>query len=828
MPRACFVVASLIGIAAITAPAPARAATTRRVSVSSTGQQGNNYSWGAAVSADGRLVLLYSEASNLVPGDYNSVPDVFLHEPLSCTTERVSVSNSGQQANGGSSPGGISADGRFVAFSSGASNLVAGDTNGVTDVFVRDRLTGTTERVSLSNEGEQANSFSYCSREAISADGRYVAFSSAAANLVAGDTNGFGDAFVRDRLMGTTERVDVSTSGEQANKGCWNEPVISADGRVVAFASWATNLVPQDTRGAGQVFVRDTLEGITECVSVSSAGVLGNYHSAYPSLSGDGRLVAFESEASDLVPGDTNNANDIFVHDRSTGTTQRVNVSSAGEQGMGLSESAAISADGRFVAFESGSNNLVAGDTNQSSDAFVRDLVNSRTERASLGDMGQQAMGAYWPAGGPAISADGSFVAFGSDAANLVPGDTNAQVDAFLRDMRASPPAGLSITINHGDSCTRSRSVTLAMTFPAGCEQMRLREYPAEWDVWQPCVTEKPWVILPGDGTKKVCIQCRDAQGNLSEEACDYILLDTTPPTDLSITIHDRLAADITCTSTGSLVLFVHASYEPQMEMRFSDDQQTWSQWYPWSGSWGSGAWWTLSNTRGARKVWFQVRDWCGNVSASASDDVWYVLFDDVICHHKQRLHIEALAQRGVVSGCSVGPPLFCPDNQVTRAEMAKALCLAAGKGPLGSTVPTFCDVPKTHPYYGWIERLADPASWDGTPPTIGCSLSPCRDYCPASAVLRGQAAAFIVRATGRAPMASCSGVFADVMPSIWYCPYVERLADAPSWPDAVTVTNGCPCLSGAPADAKCYCPWSKLTRGQMAVFLVRAFGIPL
>ena len=239
--------------------------------------------------------------------------------------ERVNVANDGTQGNDsyvyGACPA-ISADGRYVAFISSASNLVDGDTNGFADVFVRDRKTGTIERVSLADDGTQANASSALPE--ISADGRYVAFRSTASNLVPGDTNGFTDVFVYDREIGTIERVSVAADGTQGDNHS-HASSISADGRYVSFASSDSNLVSGDTNNRRDVFVRDRQAGTTERVSVANNGMQGNDDSMSPSISADGRYVAFWSGASNLVPGDTNGGSDIFVYDRQTHSIERVN-----------------------------------------------------------------------------------------------------------------------------------------------------------------------------------------------------------------------------------------------------------------------------------------------------------------------------------------------------------------------------------------------------------------------------------------------------------------------------------------------------------------------
>jgi Tol biopolymer transport system component len=399
---------------------------TTRVSVASDGAQGNSGSWCPSISADGRYVAFQSYASNLVPGDTNGVLDVFVHDRLTGQTTRVSVASDGTQGNGDSGCPSISADGRYVAFASLASNLVPGDTNGTWDVFVHDRLTGQTTRVSVASDGAQGNSGSWC--PSISADGRYVAFQSYASNLVPGDTNGVLDVFVHDRLTGQTTRVSVASDGAQGN-GDSECPSISADGRYVAFQSYASNLVPGDTNLVRDIFVHDRLTGQTTRVSVASDGTQGNDHSRFPSISADGRYVAFASLASNLVPGDTNGKQDIFVHDRLTGQTTRVSVASGGAQGNGDSEFPSISADGRYVAFQSYASNLVPGDTNLVPDIFVHDRLTGQTTRVSVASDGTQGDSYSF---GSSISADGRYVAFASYASNLVPGDANGDIDVFI------------------------------------------------------------------------------------------------------------------------------------------------------------------------------------------------------------------------------------------------------------------------------------------------------------------------------------------------------------------------------------------------------------
>jgi len=412
---------------------PTMAQETTRVSVDSTGAQGNDGSAVCRISADGNVLAFQSYASNLVAKDTNGQLDVFVHDRTTGITELVSVDSSGAQGNGQSYAPSISSDGLIVAFVSNASNLVVSDTNAKLDVFVHDRTSGVTERVSVNSSGGEAQGGSYGSASpSISADGRFIAFWSSASNLVTSDTNGCDDVFVRDRTNGITERVNVDSSGAEANRDC-SDPAISADGQVVAFYGLASNLVAGDTNGFGDIFVHDLTSGVTVRVSLDSLGAEGNAYSFSPALTADGQIVVFNSSASNLVSGDTNGQLDVFVHDRSTGITEIMSVDSSGGEGNAGSERASISADGKVVAFNSGASNLVAGDTNGADDVFIRDRSMGITQRISITSSGAQG-DSYSEGHGQLISADGQVVAFSSAATNLVAGDTNSTTDVFVHD----------------------------------------------------------------------------------------------------------------------------------------------------------------------------------------------------------------------------------------------------------------------------------------------------------------------------------------------------------------------------------------------------------
>jgi Tol biopolymer transport system component len=417
------------------------AAHTERVNVGGANEQTKKPVVRASLSANGRFVAFSSGASAIVPGDHNRAVDVFVRDLWRRRTTRVSLSSAGAEGNGASFFPSISADGRFVAFRSFARNLVPNDHNRVEDVFVHDRVTNVTERISVGTSGREANGPSVSS--SISGDGSVVVFSSVASNLVANDRNNVMDVFVRERVRGRTIRVSVGWEGE--GNGRSEGSGVSRDGRVVVFRSLATNLVRADTNGFPDVFVRSRPGGTTQRVNLSSAGAQANHETYRGSLSLDGWRVAFRSEASNLVYDDTNDAQDVFVYDRATKTMRRVSASTAGAQayasqsmrtarGHKFMTRAFLSLTGRFAAYGSFAANLVKGDTNGAADVFVHDLELHRTVRVSVGPMGSQSNGASTVMG---ISADGSVVLFVSSATNLVGGDTNGVLDAFVRMRRA-------------------------------------------------------------------------------------------------------------------------------------------------------------------------------------------------------------------------------------------------------------------------------------------------------------------------------------------------------------------------------------------------------
>jgi Tol biopolymer transport system component len=365
------------------------------------------------ISANGRFVAFPSEAADLVRHDSNGASDVFVEDRWTGSTTRVSVSASGAQADGASfDPPAISADGRYVAFVSSATNLVPGDTDGVDDVFVKDRRTGA---ITLAGPGYGS--------PALSADGRYLAFRSGAA-LVADDTNNLDDVFVRDLRSGTTTRVSTSADGAQGDRQVSHGIAISADGRHVAFPSAATNLVPGDTNASVDMFVKDRRTGAVTRANTSANGTQTTSYTLMPAITPDGRTLAFVAWGDTLVPGDTEDTPDIFVKNLDTGAITRVNTASDGTPANAQPYQPSISADGRVVVFASLADNLVRGDTNNVDDVFRKDLRTGRIERVG----GEQGNGFSVA---PSISADGRTVVFSSAASNLVRHDRNDHWDIF-------------------------------------------------------------------------------------------------------------------------------------------------------------------------------------------------------------------------------------------------------------------------------------------------------------------------------------------------------------------------------------------------------------
>lgn len=398
---------------------------TVRASTSSTGGQSDGDSSYPALSANGRFVAFESDAANLAPNDSNRASDIFVKDLRTGRLTLASADAAGNGGNHGSSLPSISADGRFVAFDSAASNLAPGDANGFYDVFVKDLRTGQVTLASSDAQGNGGNSTSVSA--AISGNGRFVAFASDATNLVPGGTGEDQNLFVKDLRTGTVTLASADAAGTEGNRASFG-PSLSADGRFVAFTSWATNLAPNDANGTGDLFVKDLRTGRLTLVSVGVDGTQANDISVNPSLSADGRFVAFDSYATNLLPGGTE-SRQVFVKDLRTGRLTLASADAGGQAGDGRSIYAALSPNGRYVSFSSEASNLVPGDANNAEDMFRKDLWTGGISRLTNNAPADYpyGLGSEWSS----VTNTGA-VAFSGAAGNLVPNDTNGAHDIFV------------------------------------------------------------------------------------------------------------------------------------------------------------------------------------------------------------------------------------------------------------------------------------------------------------------------------------------------------------------------------------------------------------
>ena len=623
---------------------------TERVSIATDGTEGNSFSMTPHLSCDGRYVAFHSSASNLVSGGSNG--DVFLRDRRTSITTRVSVATDGTQGDGPSGHDGvlcISATGRFVAFASWATNLVAGDTNGVPDIFLRDRQRGETTRVSVASDGTQGIDTSW-GEPSVSADGRYVAFDSGASNLVGGDTNGLPDVLLRDCSRGETTRVSVASDGTQGN-GLSGLPSISADGRYVAFWSSASNLVSGDNNGSGDVFLHDCLTGETTLVSVASDGTQGNGGSLRLALSADGRYVAFQSGASNLVSGDINGTVDVFVHDCQTGQTVLASVASDGTPANGASFAPSISADGRYVAFESPATNLVSGDNNGTWDVFLHDCLTGETTLVSVASDGTQ--GNYY-SGEASLSADGRYVAFESVATNLVPGDTNGILDVFVRWLET----GFSGNPNRGKLPLEVRSTDLSDGSPTSWA----------WDFGDGAAAseQNPLHTYTSPGRYTVSLTASGPGGTETTSKTNYISVSFTDVPILPVDPFDFWALNqiLACVEAGIVKGYGGGSYKPSLPV-----------------------------TRDQMAVFISRALAGGDAQVPSGPEIPH--FPDVGADHWAYKHIEYCFAQHVVEGLPSG--YYRPTWSVDRAQMAVYIARAMVAPAGDSAVPDPDEPPAPH-----------------------------------------------------------------------------------------------------------------------------------
>ncbi len=443
--RAAFLVTVTVGVL-LPLSASAAIPDTSRISLLPSGRQNQNGSiQPVSISDDGSLVVFTTRLMS--PVDYSRY-NVMLRRVASNETTLLSSTPDGLPPKyKDSRDGGISPDGSTAAFASTA-ELVPGAPSAwqgaAWQMYVRDIASGQIRGASTTSGGVWGNGT--CGHPSLSKTGRWVAFYSFANNLVSGDTNGEGDVFVKDMSTGALELISQSTGGGRGNQRSW-DPAMSDDGRYVAFASYASNLVSGDTNGTWDIFLRDRVARTTIRVSVSSKGVQGNSLSDKPEISGNGRWVSYTSIAYNLVPKDTNGYKDIFLYDRVNRSTTRASVGNYGRQSNGSSWYSFMNYDARYIAFESAATNLSPTDANrQKLDIYIRDRVGGTTWRTSVSAAGQQGLGnSRWSV----LNSNGGWVAFVSESTNLVTGDTNDATDIFLRRALLRPA---SLTLRSADT----------------------------------------------------------------------------------------------------------------------------------------------------------------------------------------------------------------------------------------------------------------------------------------------------------------------------------------------------------------------------------------
>lgn len=402
---------------------------TTLVSAAADGTPANRYVSGMTLLAGGTKVLFLSAASNLVANDTNGQLNIFVKDITTGAVTLVSSAADGTPGNASSSDARVSLDGTKVLFESTATNLVANDTNGRRDLFVKDLATGTVTMVTSASDGTPANGDYY--QSTFSADGTKVVFTSGASNLVPGDTNGEPDIFVKDLATGALTLVSAAADGTPANAES-TFAALSSDGTKVLFATAASTLVPGDTNGGPDLFVKDLATGAVTMVTSASDGTPGNAFVSGFAFTPDGTKVVFASEADNLVPGDTNGLMDIFIKDIATGETRLMSAAADGTPGNGYSDTFKLSPDGTRLLFYSESDNLVPGDTNGRPDLFVKDLVSGAVTLVASRSDGTVGSSGLVSA---TFSPDGTKVLFSTDATGLLPADNNRGADIFVKDL---------------------------------------------------------------------------------------------------------------------------------------------------------------------------------------------------------------------------------------------------------------------------------------------------------------------------------------------------------------------------------------------------------
>jgi Tol biopolymer transport system component len=494
---------------------------------SNTGTFANHANLYPSVSADGRYLVYQSRATNLVANDTNNADDIFIYDRSSGQVSLLSVTPGGTQANGSSTFPAISADGRFVVFVSKASNLVTSDANGRADTFVLDRNTGAIRMISTASDSSQRNSDSGAGR--VSADGRYVAFQTFAA-FDPQDTNGVSDVYLKDTLLGTTTWISKGINANPATHGGALLPAISGNGNVITWEANGTGHVAADTNGFNDIVVEDLTSGERRRVSVDSIGRQSNGNSERPALSYDGRKIVFTSAAGNLVDSDTSFRKDVFMYNWNDRSVSRISVSETGAQispyDSIATHGSVMSADGRYVVFEAMSNGVVAGDTNNFSDVFVRDTVDSTTTRVSLASNGDQPDHSVYAG---VINSDGRFIGFASWASNLTAQPINtpyAQMYLVDRNNNEIPFASAG-----PDQIVEATAIQTPVTLDgSGSSDPDEDTLTYTWTGSFGIVSGASPVVELSLGTHEINLSVNDSNDGYDEDAVQIIVQDTTPP----------------------------------------------------------------------------------------------------------------------------------------------------------------------------------------------------------------------------------------------------------------------------------------------------------
>ncbi|MCB0318513.1 MAG: PD40 domain-containing protein [Bdellovibrionales bacterium] len=505
-----------------------------RLSISNSSSQADDLSMSPQLSTDSaaRYVVFSSDASNLISGDTNELRDVFLYDRQNDIISKISTGNSKAQANADSDKPSISEDGLYIVYESDADNLVANDTNSSTDIFLYNTQTKNNLRISVSSAKAEANNNS--SNPSISADGKFIVYQSLADNLVANDTNDTTDIFLYDRINETTTRVSVKTGGTEGDAASTTAS-ISEDGQYVVFQSEATNLVNSDTNDSSDIFLRDNTGLTTIRVSISSSATELSGASMNPKISTDNSIIAFESEADDVVANDVNEVKDIFVYKRADSSVSRVSVSSNKNESNGESSSPSLSSDGRYIAFLSNATNLISESVNEVANIFVHDRVSQDTSLISVSELGNFSEANSYT---PVISSNAHFVLFGSDDEILISNDTNDKRDIFLVNTQCllSPP-GLTPGDIDGDAtndCEDKCPTDSTKTTPGTCG-CGVSESDSDSDGTPNCIDE-----CPSDSNKINAGECGCGNSDADNNGND--VADCLDPTAETVPARPRIS----------------------------------------------------------------------------------------------------------------------------------------------------------------------------------------------------------------------------------------------------------------------------------------------